>query len=59
LTFARASNAVEVIELLTSNGCPEGPVNISGVSTLNRRKTMMNMSTTSSTNLIGKLEQGI
>jgi len=57
-----------VVELLTAHGCPEGPASgqLSGLlssssSTLNRRKTMLNMSTTSSssTNLIGKLEQGI
>ena len=54
LTFARVSNCVEVIELLTSSGCPEGAVSVSTFNTLNRRKTSVNLASTSTTNLIGK-----
>ncbi|XP_046451965.1 centaurin-gamma-1A-like isoform X1 [Daphnia pulex] len=56
LTFARVSNSPEVIELLIANGCPEGPSSISSFSTLNRRKTI---NLTSTTNLMGKAEQGL
>ena len=56
LTFARVSNSPEVIELLVANGCPEGPSSVSSFSTLNRRKTI---NLTSTTNLMGKAEQGI
>ncbi|XP_059351406.1 centaurin-gamma-1A-like isoform X2 [Daphnia carinata] len=56
LTFARVSNSPEVIELLIANGCPEGPASISSFSTLNRRKTI---NLTSTTNLMGKAEQGL
>jgi len=56
LTFARVSNCVEVIELLTSSGCPEGAVSVSTFNTLNRRKTSVNLTSTSTTNLIGKSE---
>uniref|UniRef100_A0A0P6EXW1 Arf-GAP with GTPase, ANK repeat and PH domain-containing protein n=2 Tax=Daphnia magna TaxID=35525 RepID=A0A0P6EXW1_9CRUS len=56
LTFARVSNSPDVIELLIANGCPEGPSSISSFSTLNRRKTI---NLTSTTNLMGKAEQGL